>query len=112
MIRFLILFLFSVSTSAQTVYKTPSGSNYHRSNCRMVKNVSSHLNLDKALQNGLSPCKICRPPFRQTLGIISKPKKTPGVNSQNQCHAKTQQGLRCKRKTKIGNNFCFQHPPK
>ena len=109
--RFLIVLFFSINLSAQTVYKTPSGTKYHLASCRMVKNVSSHLDVDKALRAGLSPCKICRPPFRQPLGIISKPKKTPGVNSTNRCPATTKKGLRCKRNTQIGNNFCFQHLP-
>lgn len=61
----------------------------------MVKNVSATLALDKA--------------FAETP---SKPKQVARINSQNQCYAKTQKGLRCKRKTRIGNNFCFQHLPK
>lgn len=112
MTKFLFFFLISIGISAQTVYKTPSGEKYHLSSCRMVKNVSSQLPLDKALRSGLSPCKICNPPFRPTLGIISKPKKTAGTNSLNQCFAKTKTGARCKRKTRIGNDFCFQHVPK
>ena len=71
------LLLFALTISAQTVYKTPSGSKYHLSSCRMVKNVSSALSVEKALKEGLSPCKICKPPFRQGLGIVSKPKKHP-----------------------------------
>ena len=112
MIKFLFLFVFSVSLSAQTVYKTPSGTKYHLPECRMVKNVSSSSTVDKALQNGLTPCKICRPPFHETVGIVSKPKKTPGENSLNRCFATTKAGTRCRRNTKIGNNFCFQHVPK
>ena len=112
MIRLLFIFLFSISISAQTVYKTPSGSKYHLSNCRMVKNVSSALNIDKAIRDGLFSCKICKPPFRQSLGIVSKSKKTAGENSQNRCFAITKKGSRCKRKTRIGNNFCFQHLPR
>lgn len=111
MIRFLFILFLSVNLSAQTVYKTPSGSKYHLSSCRMVKNVSSSLSLDKALQSGLTSCSICKPPVRQTLGIISKPKKTAGVNSQNRCYAITKSGSRCKRHTRSGNNFCFQHIP-
>ncbi len=110
--KFLFILFFCLNVSAQTVYKTPSGEKYHLSGCRMVKNVSSALTLDKALKLGLNPCKFCKPPFRQTLGIVSKPKKTAGINSQNQCFAKTKTGSRCKRKTRIGNNFCFQHLPK
>ncbi len=109
--RLLFFLLFSTSLFAQTVYKTPSGGKYHLSNCRMVKNVSGAISLDKALRNGLTACKICRPPFRQTLGLVSKPKKVAGINSVNRCYAKTQKGLRCKRNTQIGNNYCFQHLP-
>ncbi|QDP86136.1 hypothetical protein FNJ88_11470 [Chryseobacterium sp. SNU WT5] len=111
MTKLLFVFLLSVNLSAQTVYKTPSGTKYHLSICRMVKNASSSLPLDKALREGLSPCKICRPPFRETVGIISKSKKTPGENTTNRCPATIKEGLRCKRNTKIGNNFCFQHLP-
>ena len=74
--KFLFILFFCLNVSAQTVYKTPSGEKYHLSGCRMVKNVSSALTLDKALKLGLNPCKFCKPPFRQTLGIVSKPKKT------------------------------------
>lgn len=112
MITFLFLLSVSFSLSAQTVYKTPSGSKYHLSSCRMVKNVSSSLSLNQALQSGLTSCGICKPPVRQTLGIISKPKKTAGVNSKNQCYGKMHKGLRCKRTTRIGNNICFQHIPR
>lgn len=112
MIRLFFFFLLSVNLSAQTVYKTPSGAKYHLSGCRMVKNVSNALSVDNALKQGLMPCKFCRPPFKAVSGIRSKPKPVAGINSQNQCYAKTQKGLRCKRNTRIGNNFCFQHLPK
>lgn len=110
--RFLFFFLLiSFSFSAQTVYKTPSGAKYHLSSCRMVKNVSASLPLNKALKSGLQPCKICRPPFRADSGELSKPKKVAGTNSTNRCFANTKKGTRCKRNTAIGNNFCFQHLP-
>lgn len=111
MIRLFFILFFSVNLSAQTVYKTPSGSKYHLSSCRMVKNVSSSITLNQALRLGLSSCNICKPPFRQTSGIVSKPKKTAGVNSYNRCYATTKSGSRCKRNTRTGNNFCFQHLP-
>lgn len=109
--RILILLFFCIHLSAQTVYKTPSGAKYHLSSCRMVKNVSSALPLEKAVREGLSFCKICNPPQSPTLGIIGKPKKTAGTNSQNRCSATTKSGTRCKRNTRIGNNFCFLHLP-
>ena len=109
--RFLILLLFSIQLSAQAVYKTPAGAKYHLSTCRMVKNVSSSIALEDALKSGLIPCKICRPPFRKIDEPISPPRKVAGVNSPNQCHAQTKAGSRCKRTTKIGNDFCYQHLP-
>ena len=49
--KFLLLILFfSLNLNAQTVYKTPSGSKYHMSSCRMVKNVSSGVSLSKAIE--------------------------------------------------------------
>ncbi|AZI66382.1 hypothetical protein EIB71_01230 [Kaistella daneshvariae] len=111
MMRFFLFIFLSVQLSAQTVYKTPSGAKYHLASCRMVKNVSSSLPLEKALKSGFQPCKICDPPFRAVSGIISKPKKTAGTNSASQCLARTKTGARCKRKTRIGNDFCFQHLP-
>lgn len=107
-----LLLLLALNISAQTVYKTPTGSKYHLADCRMVKNVSSSISIEKALKEGMEPCKICKPPFRQVLGIVSKPKKTAGQNSANRCFAITKAGTRCKRNTSIGNNFCFQHLPK
>lgn len=100
-----------MNLSAQTVYRTPSGQKYHLSNCRMVKNVSSKSSVEDAVKDGLSPCKICRPPFRSTSGIVASPKKTSGESTKNRCHGITKSGTRCKHFTSIGNNFCFQHLP-
>lgn len=111
MVKFLFVFFISIGISAQTVYKTPSGEKYHLSTCRMVKNVSSQLSLDKALRSGLSPCKICNPPFRPTLGIISKPKKTAGVNSQNQCLPKQKQEQDANGKPELAIIFVFSIYP-
>ena len=81
--KFLLLILFfSLNLNAQTVYKTPSGSKYHMSSCRMVKNVSSGVSLSKAIELGLSPCKICKPPISSAYHLVSKPKKVNGVNSK------------------------------
>ncbi len=79
--KFLTVFLFflTVNLTAQTVYKTPTGTKYHLSDCRMVKNVSSALSVEKALKEGFAPCKICEPPFRTVSGSVSKPKKSIGT---------------------------------
>ncbi|MBB5332715.1 hypothetical protein [Chryseobacterium koreense] len=111
--RLLSVFLFFLSLNiwAQTVYKTPSGAKYHLEQCRMVKNVSTAISVNQAAEQGLTPCKICRPPYSGTLGLVSKPKKVPGTSSGTQCLGITQKGTRCKRNTKIGNSYCFQHLP-
>lgn len=110
--KFILLILFfSLNLNAQTVYKTPSGSKYHMSSCRMVKNVSSGVSLSKAIELGLSPCKICKPPISSAYHLVSKPKKVNGVNSKNQCKGITKAGKRCKHFTRIGNDYCYQHQP-
>lgn len=107
-----ILLFTSVSLFGQTVYRTPSGAKYHVSSCRMVKNVSSGLEVNKAVEIGLLPCKICNPPQSSVYRIASSPKKVNGVNKGNQCLGRTKAGTRCKHYTRIGNDYCFQHVPK
>lgn len=107
-----LILLVSLNFSAQTVYRTPSGSKYHLGSCRMVKNVSAKLSVESAQRNGLLPCGICRPPFRSGFGIMSAPQKKPaGTNAANRCRGITKSGTRCKRNTRIGNDYCFQHLP-
>ncbi|HEX7847852.1 MAG TPA: DUF5763 domain-containing protein [Chitinophagaceae bacterium] len=94
---------------AQTVYKTPSGEKYHLGNCRMVKNVSDEISVDKARELGLQPCKICKPANIYSSGSpLNKPQ---GQNDTVQCKGKTKAGTRCKHMTRIANGFCFQHQP-
>ncbi|MCP2037909.1 methylphosphotriester-DNA--protein-cysteine methyltransferase [Chryseobacterium sp. HSC-36S06] len=75
--KFLTVFLFllTVNLTAQTVYKTPTGTKYHLSDCRMVKNVSSALSVEKALKEGFAPCKICEPLFERFLARFQSPRK-------------------------------------
>ncbi|MDR4954810.1 hypothetical protein REB14_21725 [Chryseobacterium sp. ES2] len=107
-----ILLFLAVSVKGQTVYRTPSGTKFHTSSCRMVKNVSSSLSVNKALEIGLQPCKICNPGQTSGYGMVSSPKKVNGINKGNQCLGTTKKGTRCKHYTSIGNDYCFQHVPK
>lgn len=107
-----ILLCLSLYVKGQTVYKTPSGTKFHGSSCRIVKNVSSSLPLQKALEMGLEPCKICNPASPSVYGIASVPKKVNGTDKGNQCLGTTKAGTRCKHYTRIGNDYCFQHLPK
>ncbi|AZA80089.1 hypothetical protein EG347_22635 [Chryseobacterium sp. G0186] len=106
-----ILLCLALNFKGQTVYKTPSGAKFHLASCRMVKNVSSSLTINEALEIGLQPCKICNPRLSPTHGIMSVPKKVNGTNKGNQCLGRTKAGTRCKHYTSIGNDYCFQHVP-
>lgn len=49
------------NTVAQTVYVTPSGSKFHRANCRYVKSKNvTELERNEAEQT-YSPCSVCKP---------------------------------------------------
>lgn len=100
---------------SQSVYKTPSGTKYHRYECRMVDNVSKKMSLkDAAEEYGLSPCKICKPPRWNGIFRLSPDKrdKSVGKCSSVQCSgwAKTK-GRHCSRMTRMCNGYCFQHNP-
>lgn len=92
----------------QTVYKTPSGKKYHTSDCRMVKNVSEAIDLNTAIELGLTPCKLCNP---KIIAIGTSAKKPNGVSKNVQCKGMTKKGTRCKHMTSIANGYCFQHDP-
>lgn len=117
-----ICFLLSVWVcSAQTVYKTPSGSKYHTATCRYVKNVSNGMQIADAKKMGLSACSQCNPDQAVQRGFVGK-SNTGGLgikrgevqgsnNISVQCKGTTKKGLRCKHKTKNVNGYCHQHEP-
>ena len=107
-----LLYLFGTSlmSTAQDVYKTPSGKKYHMENCKTVKNVSEKITLQEAAEKGLEPCKVCRPsvlPVPQN--IVNKAK---GENRTVQCNGLTKKEFRCRHMTSIADGYCFQHRPK
>ena len=110
LLSFLLVFI-GLNTQAQTVYKTPKGQKYHLSTCRTVNNISKSLSVKQALERGLEPCKICKPPYNASLMTNSPTKTTPGEGQKTQCNGKTKKGTRCKHLTAIGNKYCFQHNP-
>ena len=107
----LILLISSFCTTAQKVYKTPSGAKYHLSTCRMVDNVSASMTIMEALEAGLLPCKICKPPIVQGLGSSPIDKSKGTSKKYVQCKGITKAGTRCKHRTSIANGYCFQHNP-
>ena len=96
---------------AQNVYKTPSGKKYHLASCRMVENVSSKLlGKEDISKHHLTPCKICKPPEVENLGIsYVLVNKAVGKSVSVRCKGITKKGTRCKHFTKIANGFCYQH---
>lgn len=110
MVKVILLLLFSVSSKAQTVYKTPSGVKYHLAICQMVKNVSEQLTINKAKDLGLQPCKICKP--QNIYSSDYSTNKAKGQNVTAQCKGFTRAGTRCKHMTSIANGYCYQHQPK
>lgn len=109
-LKLLCFLLFAITLQSQTVYKTPSGKKYHLASCRMVTNVSKSVSIVNALEVGLSPCKICKPPtVQKSNNFVSK--STKGTSNTVQCKGKTKKSTRCKHRTSIGNGYCFQHNP-
>lgn len=110
-----------MAVHAQTVYKTPSGKKYHTATCRYVKNVSQKMTIAEVQRIGLDPCSQCNPNGQQTRTLVStesssqsrlgiKPNEAKGsLTTSVQCKGLTKAGVRCKRKTKNVNGYCFQH---
>jgi uncharacterized repeat protein (TIGR02543 family) len=44
-----------------TVYVTPSGSKYHRSNCRTIRGSKTAMRISDASSRGYTACKVCNP---------------------------------------------------
>lgn len=106
---FMILF-FSISVSAQDLYKTPSGQKYHLATCRMVENVSKKLLGHDDISNyNLTACKICKPTLTINALGITKANKAVGTSKTMQCKGQTHKGSRCKHTTSLANGYCYQH---
>lgn len=113
-ISVILLFVF-ITTQAQSVYRTPSGTKYHLSTCRMIKNVSHKISYRQAAELGLLPCKICTPKEVSAQGFASKirvgSKEAKGESETKQCRGQTKKSTRCKHRTRNVNGYCAQHDP-
>jgi micrococcal nuclease len=47
--------------SASTVFITPNGSKYHRSECKSLHSQGQPISKTEAAKRGLLPCKVCKP---------------------------------------------------
>lgn len=43
------------------VYITKSGTKFHREDCKHLSKSKIPISLEQALQQGLEPCKVCKP---------------------------------------------------
>ena len=109
LINLLLTVFISFNGYSQDVYKTPSGKKYHLASCRMVENVSDKISIQKAVELGLEPCKICKPNTVVQQPIVRD--KAKGQNKTVQCKGYTKSGSRCKHMTSIANGYCYQHQP-
>ncbi|MBK8372974.1 MAG: hypothetical protein IPL20_16830 [Saprospiraceae bacterium] len=107
------ILIFADFLTAQSVYKTPSGTRYHLETCEHVNNVSTRLTIDEAINEfHLNPCKICKPPVPENAVFLHSGKnKAVGACSTVRCIGLTKDKIRCKRRTRLCNRYCFQHNP-
>lgn len=130
----LLLFILMISNSllSQTVFMTRTGKKYHTQSCRYANSSASSVELQKAKDLGLEPCKVCSPPTEvsnnsqkedqkvETQESSSKSESTTSSNESSskpeskkssmvQCSGTTKSGKRCSRNTSNSSGRCFQH---
>jgi methylphosphotriester-DNA--protein-cysteine methyltransferase len=49
-------------STVERVYVTHAGKWYHREKCYYLAKTNTAITLEQARQQGLRPCKLCRPP--------------------------------------------------
>ncbi|MFK7750884.1 MAG: hypothetical protein AB8B65_21015 [Kordia sp.] len=114
----IVIFLVSSSVISQTVYTTKSGSKYHKSSCKYLKDSRKEFTIKKAESLGFTACEICK---STTKNISSKsvenkeraksPEK-PKTNKRktaSQCRGKKKSGERCQNQTKNIDKRCYLH---
>jgi hypothetical protein len=75
-----ILPVLAASDNGDTiVYRTRTGSKYHRANCSYLKS-SYEITLRDAVERGLKPCSRCNPP--RFTGTIEKATESPTKSSE------------------------------
>ena len=57
----LMIVMFQMTTTADTVYIGKTGTKYHRQGCRTLKGNGSPISLSEAKAQGREACKICKP---------------------------------------------------
>lgn len=109
----------ATDTKGITVYRTTSGTKYHREGCRYLRSSSIPVALEEAVTT-LGPCSVCGPPVvgpgstATTSGSGSStkapdPSPEPSRSASVQCSGTTKKGARCKRMTTDPSGRCYQH---
>lgn len=110
----------STADAEQTVYVTRTGTKYHSAGCRYLARSAIPMSLKDAARC-YGACSVCSPPTLQDHA--EAPGVSPPTDSSDetvstetrvpatarQCAAITQKGTRCKRTTKSGGRYCWQH---
>lgn len=121
MVQLIVVFvaLFPALLSSQETYVGSKNSDkYHLTSCQSAKridpdNLVSFDSRESALKEGYVPCKVCKPASpKETTTAPAGPqiKRQPAAKqTSSQCTAITKKGTRCKRKAKLGSDYCWQH---
>lgn len=104
------------------VFITKTGKKYHTIDCHYLKYSSIKIEINKAKDQGYTPCSVCKPgngvKSTGTTGtqptppstVKSTPTQKPAATTARQCSAMTKStGLRCKRMTTDPSGKCWQH---
>ena len=133
-ILIVIMIGFTLNVTSQTVYKTNTGTKYHKADCRYLSSSKIESTVSKARAEGLTPCKVCKPTATATSTSElnnETPKSNPSVKTEvsksapevktetkttttqnatpTRCTAITKAGTQCKRTTTDPSGKCWQH---
>ena len=88
-------------TNPSDYYITNTGEKYHRGGCRYLSSSAIPVSLADAQSRGYGACKVC-------IGSSSTTTKKSYATS-GRCLATTKKGTQCKRTSKAGSGYCWQH---
>jgi len=98
-------------TDTTKYYITKTGSKYHRGGCSYLSKSAILISLEDA-KGGYGPCSRCIGKSSGSYSSGSKSKSSSGSKSKaykSRCSATTKKGTQCKRNSKSGSSYCWQH---
>ncbi len=95
------------------VMVTRTGTKYHRTGCRTLRNGGIPTTLGEA-STRYGPCSICRPPVLSAsvtpaTPVTPKSVAPPSATTSGRCQAITKKGTQCSRRARPGSSYCWQH---